>query len=201
MTDEVIYSQGKYIDLDETDAHITGGTVNVTILNPLGSGVNALKVIDYAHHEIHSGTHFIYTDSNQIESGGSVDYLIATPNTTRWAHMMFDLDGSAITQFLLYEDSDRGGSVLQTVGNNNRNSSGTAWVTIHKGINGGTTDGTLIHQYKGGAASAQSRQGISSRNDEEIILKQNSKYVLRVASGTNSNLTNIRLEWYEHTNT
>lgn len=36
--------------------------------------------------------------------------------------------------------------------------------------------------------------------NEEIILKQNTKYILRVTSGTNGNLTNLYLSWYEHTN-
>jgi hypothetical protein len=158
-----------------------------------------LQTIDYAHHEIHAGSHFMYTDAVELGSAGVQNYLITTPNTTSWAHMLFDMDGSAITQFESYEGADRDGTTLQTVGNNNRNSSKVAAVTVHKGYSGGSTDGARIHLYKGGSASAQSRGATAARNDSEIILRQNTKYILRVTSGTAANLTNIRMEWYEHT--
>ena len=161
----------------------------------------AATTIEYPHHEVHSGSHFMYTDAVELGSGAVQEYLITTPNTTKWAHMTFFLDGSAITQFELYEGTDKSGTTLQTVGNNNRNSATTATVTIHKGLAvGGTTDGALLYKYKGGSSTAQSRGASESGNNGEIILKQNTKYILRVTSGTAANLTNVRLEWYEHTN-
>jgi hypothetical protein len=35
-------------------------------------------------------------------------------------------------------------------------------------------------------------------NTEEIILKKNTAYCLMLVSGTAANLTNVKLEWYEH---
>jgi len=184
------------------------GTPIVTFDGPSGQGRSFVKtdkmtaavmMIDYAHHEIHAGSHFIYTDSVELGEA-SQDYLITTPDTAKWAHMLFVLDASAIGQFRLYEGADRDGTTLQTVGNSNRNSSVTAGVTIHKGTSGGTTDGTLINQYKGGSATNQSKGESGSRNDEEIILKQNTKYILRVTAFAASTLCNVKLEWYEHTN-
>jgi len=164
------------------------------------SATRAVKTIDYAHHEIHSGSHYLYTDAVTLNSEGVQDYFITTPDTTKWAHMFFVMDGSAITQFQLFEASDKTGTTLQTVGNSNRNSANTAGVTVHKGTSDGTTDGTQIHIYKGGSSTRESHSGAGSRNDEEIILKQNTKYILRVTSGTNANLVNVMLGWYEHTN-
>jgi len=166
----------------------------------MDSTTHTLQTIDYVHHEIHSGSHYLYTDAVPLNSGGVQNYLITTPDTTRWAHMLFVLDGSAVTQFELYEGADRVGSVLQTLGNSNRNSANTATITVHKGYAGGTTDGNLIYIYKGGSTTGGSRSAASSRNDDEIILKQNTKYILRVTSSTNGNLTNVRLSWYEHVN-
>lgn len=163
------------------------------------NATNSIQTIDYAHHEIHAGSHFIYTDSVELGEA-SQDYLITTPDTTKWAHMMFVLDASAIGQFRLYEGADRDGTTLQTVGNNDRNSSVAAGVTIHKGTSGGTTDGTLINQYKGGSATNQSKGESGSRNDEEIILKQNTRYILRITAFAAETLCNVKLEWYEHTN-
>jgi len=162
---------------------------------------NILKIISDSHHMVHEGKHFMFTDSRQLESGGTVEYLITTPNTTTWAHMTFYLDGSAITQWQFYEDSDRSGGTPFTLGNNNRNSTGTSQLTINwNPTTGGTTRGNLAYYYKGGSTTNQARTGTDSGNDEELILKQNTKYLLLVTSGTAGNLTNVRLEWYETAN-
>ena len=169
------------------------------ILKLIDGMTRAIVTIDYVHHEIHDGSHYLYTDSVEIASGSTQDYLIETANSSKWAHMLFTLDGSAITQFQLYGDTDKSGTTLQNVGNSNRNSTAQARTLIYKGTSGGTTDGTLLYQYKGGSATGvSSRGGAATRNDDEIILKQNAKYILRVTSGTNNNLTNVNLSWYEH---
>jgi hypothetical protein len=165
----------------------------------LDAATEVMMIIDYSHHEVHAGSHFLYTDAVLLASEAAQDYLITTPNTTKWAHMTFVLEGSAITQFELYEGADRDGTTPQTVGNSNRNSAVAATTTVHKGTSGGTTDGTRLHLYKSGSATQQSRSGGGTRNDDELILKQNTKYILRVTSGTNGNLTNVRMSWYEHT--
>lgn len=159
----------------------------------------AVIAIDYSHHEIHEGNHFMYTDAVELDSAATQDYMITTPNTTKYAHMVFVMDGSAITQWQLYESGDRTGTTGQTISNSDRNSTNAATVTIHKGTSAGTTDGNVIHLYKGGSDTNQSRSGAKERNEEEIILKANTKYILRVTSGTDNNLTNVRLSWYEHT--
>jgi hypothetical protein len=160
---------------------------------------HALETIDYVHHEIHAGSAFFYTDSVELGSAAAQDYLITTPDTTKWGHFTFSGTGNAITQVQLYEGSDRTGTSAQTVRNANRNSVTTATITVHKGTSGGTTDGTLIWQRKSGASSAQSRSGVEATHEGEIILKQNTKYLLRITSGTATNLTNLALSWYEHT--
>jgi len=164
------------------------------------SATHTLQAIDYAHHEVHAGSHFMYSDAVELASGAAQYYLITTPDTTKWAHIGYELGGSVITQFEIYEGTDKTGTSLQTVFNNDRNSGKTATTTIHKGVSGGTTDGALIHLHKGGSSTGSTREGVSSGSGEEIILKQNTKYILRITSGTNGNLTNVILEWYEHTN-
>ena len=167
----------------------------------IDASTHTLQTIDYAHHEVHSGSHYFYQDSVELGSGGVQNYLITVPDSTSWPHMTFTMDGLAITQFDLYEDTDKSGSVdaSSKIFNNNRNSSNVAGVTIAKGLTGGTTDGTLIKTYKDGSSSGGSKTSSSTR-EGEVILKQNTKYILRVTSGTAANLTNVKLEWYEHTN-
>jgi hypothetical protein len=160
----------------------------------------SIQSVDYGHHEIHAGSHFFYWDAVTLNSSGTQDYLITVPNTTKWPHVIFELDGSSITTFELYEGSDKTGTTLQSTYNNNRNSATTAGMTVHKGTGGGTTDGTLIRKYQGGASQGSARNTSFSRADMETILKQNTKYILRFTSGTSSNLCNCKIIWYEHTN-
>lgn len=166
----------------------------------LDKATNSIQTIDYEHHEVHAGSHFFYTDSVALNDTGTQDYMITTPNTTKWAHLVFVASGSAITTVQIYEGSDKNGTTLQTVFNSDRNSATVATVTVHKGTSGGTTDGTLIWQRKSGAATQQSRTGMEATRGAEKILKQNTKYIIRITSGTNANLTNLALDWYEHTN-
>lgn len=183
-----------------TNSMITGKTGDTTYQTVrVDSATHSLQTIDYSHHEIHSGSHFMYTDCITLADAATQDYLITTPNTTEWSHMSFEINGSAITAIDVYEGSDKTGTTLQTIFNNNRNSATTSVNTIHKGTSGGTTDGTKIWCHKSGSATNQSISGASSEQSSEIILKQNTKYIFRITSGTNDNLTNIALEWYEHT--
>lgn len=176
-----------------------GKTSDITRQMPrLDASTHAMMIIDYPHHEIHSGSHFFYTDKNTIASAGTVEYLITTPDTTRWAHLVFNITGSAITTVDIYEGSDRTGTTVQTVYNSNRNSLTTATVTIHKGTSAGTTDGSLIWTRKSGSASQISRTGMEATREAEKILKQNTKYLIRITSGTADNLNNVQLDWYEH---
>lgn len=179
---------------------IRGKTSDTTAQVPrVDATTHTIQIIDYAHHEIHAGSHFFYTDSVELGSGATQVYLITTPDTAKWAHLTFSATGSAITTVDLYEGADRVGDAAQTVFNNNRNSATTATVVVHKGITGGTTDGTKIYTIKSGASAGASRSPSVAQRENEIILDQNTKYLLRITSGTAANLTNLQLEWYEHT--
>jgi len=169
----------------------------------------AVPTLDYEHHEIHEGDHFVYHDQVELGSNGTQDYLITVPdmyglkfeNSKKWAHLTFTVSGSAITEYQIYEDTDKTGTTAQTAINNNRNSTNTPLVTIKKGTSGGTTDGTKLPLgMKSGSAQGSSRTGMESSRSSEIILKNNTKYIIRITSGTAANLCNIQLSWYEHTN-
>lgn len=166
----------------------------------LDRATHTLQTIDYAHHEIHAGSHFMYHDCITLANNGTQDYLITTPDSDKWPHLSFEVNGSAITAIDLYEETDKDGTTLQTIFNNDRNSENDSVITIHKGVSGGTTDGTKIWCHKSGSATQQSRSGANSEQASEIILKQDTKYILRITSSTNDNLINLALEWYEHTN-
>lgn len=160
-------------------------------------GTGALVTIDLAHHKVHAGYHFMFTDHVELGSSASKSYLIVTPNEDKFAHIWFDLVGSTITTFEFFEDTDRESSALASFGNNNRNSPILPSTWIYEDPSGGTTDGIRLHIHKGGSSTNQARSSISTGNDEEIILKKNTKYLLKITSGAASNLVNVKLEWYE----
>jgi len=178
------------------------GNTSATTIQPiqLDRATYALMTIDYAHHEIHAGSHYFFQASHEIASAGTIVYMITTPDTDKYAHFIYIIDGTAILQVDFYEAGNRTGTTAQTIVNSDRNSANTSGLLIHLGVSSGTTDGTIIKTYKGGSATAQSRTGPTTRNDSELILKRNTKYLIRLTSGTNNNLCNVKFEWYEHTN-
>lgn len=76
---------------------VSDGAVHVLLSDDEGGAIridsvtNTLQTIDYSHHEVHAGSHFMYTDSVTLGNGGTQDYMIVTPNTMKWAHMTFYL--------------------------------------------------------------------------------------------------------------
>ncbi len=173
---------------------LDGRRITVELVDNISGEITS---IEHTHHEIHESDTFRYSDALTLGSGGTQDYLITTPNTTKWSHFTYSVDGTAITTVSLFEASDKTGTTLQTVWNANRNSAAVAGTTVHKAISGGTTDGTALITYSSGSATNQSRSAANVSHDDEIILKQNTKYILRLTSGTAGNLCNVFLNWYE----
>lgn len=177
-------------------------------LNRDGETISAIELDDmthslltssHEHHEIPEGATFRYSDSISLNSTQEQYYLISTPNTSKWAHFTFTVDGSAITSATLYEATNKVGDVAQVVHNANRNSILTNSTLVFKGVTGGSTNGVVLYPYKSGSATNQARSNANLDHASEIILKQNTKYILHIISDTNSNLININMDWYEHT--
>lgn len=166
---------------------------------PVEPFTQSVKTIEVGHVFIHAGETFRYSNPVTLGSGVSQDYMITTPVSGKSMHTILSIDGTAITSFFVYEAGDRTGTTLQTYYNANRNSATTSTATIHKGTSSGTTDGTLLASYASGTATNQSRGSSNVSHDSEWVLKLNTKYIIRITSGTAGNLCNLYLEWYEHT--
>jgi hypothetical protein len=159
----------------------------------------SLISIDFAHHEIHDGDTFMYHDViDSLASGSSQDYLFTTPNTTKWIHIGHSSEFSAAGTVEIFEGTDRVGITPQTLFNRDRNSAAVSTLTLAKGTSAGTTDGTRIVYWKGGTNQAKtySLHGTS----EEKILKQNTKYIIRLTSRAEANVISFSSTWYEHEN-
>ena len=161
-----------------------------------------LQTIDYEHHEIHAGSHFYICGFETLADNASLDFALTTPDTTKWAHMTYDVSGTSQTEFYIYEASSVTGGTATTPLNNDRNSVKTSDLTIVKNPSV-TTLGTMIYStsrgFAGATPSKADAEGIVTRS-REIILKQNTTYIFRVTSRDGDNIINYCGEWYEHTN-
>lgn len=167
----------------------------------LDKATNSVNTIDYAHHEIHDGSHFYWTDyDSDVDTGTPKYYRITTPNTTKWAHVMFVLYSEGVGTWQLFENPtvNAAGTTVTPL-NSNRNSLTAATLVIAYDPTS-TADGTLIKVWRTGSGTTlPTRIGSETRSDEEIILKQNEDYFLKFTPDSNDAKTKIEISWYEHT--
>ncbi len=181
-----------------TAAGIYGRTGD--LVRPIGidAATHALMTIDYAHHEIHSGSHFFIKDYVDSLSNGQVyDFLVIVPDTLKRPHTLIHFDFEAEATYELYEGttvSDNGTAL--TSFNNNRNSA-TAATTLAYHTPTVTGVGTRI---AGSITGSRRRVGGDIRSEGELILDQANTYLLRITNNTtSSNWMDYHFVWYEHT--
>jgi hypothetical protein len=166
----------------------------------IDKATRAVTTIDYAHHEVHAGSEYFITYSATVASGNSMDILVITPDTTKWSHAPWEIESTLVTTFYIYEGTtvSNNGTDLSEI-NSNRNSASVAGTqTYHTPTVTGTGTQIYIEAF-GISTGAFVRVGGESNSTQEIILKQNTKYLFRITSGTNGSLISFRLRWYEHT--
>jgi len=117
------------------------GRVNADLVRPLridGSS-HAQNVITYAHHEIHSGSHFYIDGYASLGVGGTLFVKLVTPNLTRWGHFIWEINSNGILTTTFDEDATGGmaGGAVVTIHANNRNTN--CWTGRHTGPNNEAT--------------------------------------------------------------
>jgi hypothetical protein len=160
------------------------------------ASTNAVTQIDYEHHETHGGSHYYICNHQEFSNAEVVDFTVITPDTAKWTHMTFMIEGTGATSVDIREDAavDVAGTAVASF-NNNRNSVNTTGMTIRVGDTF-TDEGDLISSSYSGA---NKQAGFVDRN-KEIVMKQNSVYIFRITNETAQvNEVNYCAEWYEHT--
>ena len=71
-------------------------------------------------------------------------------------------------------------------------------MTITSGV-GCSSDGTLISNIKWGGEAFKSISGGSGVREDMIILKQNTTYLRKFISGSDSNVIGFKATWFEYT--
>jgi len=184
----------------------TNGLQKIQIVDPanvarsveMDSVGRYLLMIDPAHHHIHEGEMFVYKDVISLNSAGTQDYIMTTPNSNTISHFAYEIDGQGQVTIEIFEATDKTPTTLQTSYSRNRNSLISPVMTIHKNQSGGTTDGTRIIWRKTGSDSASAKVLTVVGSGHEIMLKKNTKYLFRITSGLNSNIISLSFDWYEH---
>ena len=162
----------------------------------------ALISIGYEHHEIHAGSHFFVCGYDpDMDAAEFADFQLTTPNTTKWLHMVFQIQATASCTLSIYEGATVvADGVAVTAYNNNRNSSTVTGLTLLQANGTVSVPGTLIYSQAFGAATTPSKTegGVAAR-EREIVLKQATTYRFRIDSDTDNNVVSWCGEWYEHT--
>jgi len=166
----------------------------------------AIQVILYPHSAIHGGYSFMIKDYLDLATDAVSDIRITTSNTTKWIHLLPTFGSETEYRYQIYEDA-----VITVAGaavtprNRNRNfpdNSSLAVDTIDNAslalANDDTniTDATLIYN---GVTGPTHKEGGGDRGADEITLKQNTIYTLRLTC-VSAGWADILINWYELTN-
>lgn len=163
----------------------------------IDSSTRAATTIDYEHHEIHGGDHYNISAFQDISSGSHIDIIINTLDTPKWTHMVFEAAVESESSLCIFEGitADNDGTSIPAF-NNNRNSSNVSGLII-------SADSTVTNE---GACIVAAKQGSGKgtggfvRGAQELILKQNTKYLFRISNDSVSTAwASQKLTWYEHT--
>jgi len=184
-----------------TAANMFGRVSDTVVKNArLDASTEAQITITYGHHELHDGT--AYSCSDVVNVSSTTQYwMVTTPDTTAWAHMIFDAECTGEMLLTITEGADRTGTTALSKINHNRNSANTSGLTMHRGYSAGTTNGAVtLRSTRVGSTGVGSKtiSGGGLRGQNEYILKQNTKYI--IAATTYANVyVSLHLEFYEHT--
>ncbi len=170
-------------------------------VNPLADlATHATIVVDYPHHELHAGSAYFVIYSALANDTDVIEIRFQTPNTTKWAHMLIDIEAALAATAEIWEGTTKtheAGNVLAAL---NRNSANTSGLTICHTPGGAQAGAATIMEYVGSATvSGRVAAGGHSGGRNEVILDQNNDYLIRVTSRADANALTIVLDWYEHT--
>jgi hypothetical protein len=169
---------------------------------------NALRTIDYAHHEIHSGSSF--RAQTYVASGTQRIIAFKVGAGTKQPHMTWDYDTESSAHVTLLEAptwTTNTGARL-TCMQSNRNSGNTSILEGDGTGAGGFVAGEVVTNPTGLAGGtvislryvfAPKQAGNSGLKRTEVVLLPNTQYAFVLDSDDGAKGMQLRLDWYEHT--
>ncbi len=166
------------------------------LLNTIDPVSSALRTLLAEHYQIHNGSHFFSRDFIDLGNGATHNILVVTPDTTKWSHFIFAIEHELEAFVTFTEGVATGGDGTPvTAFNNNRNSVEVSTTLLFHTPTSPTGGDVLARDRKGSGK----KFGGGGRSEEEIVLKQNTKYLVSITNGTASNnLINWEFSFYEN---
>ena len=181
----------------------------------IDAATRALETIDYAHHEIHSGSSFsVHNYDVDFDKSDELNVCFTTPNTTKWCHVVPLVSCTTKAVFELLEgptiSAGSGTTLVPTNRNFNYQGVKTSAVSNLEGTPAANSvqvnatisaDGTQKHAEAFGAKKGKAQSG-GVRDMDEYILKQNTTYAFRLkgtGTGDDNAMGSMEITWYEHT--
>ena len=170
----------------------------------IDGSTETLQMIEYEHHEIHSGSHFFVHGVVDLSINEVYDIRITTQNTSKEAHFLYHILTDSKTDIYMYEGVQIAAAGTNIpIYNNNRNLP-TNSILLFSGILNTSTalanEDTLLagstaitHRKSGDGKEG----GVVDRSDE-LILKRGTVYCKRFIA-TAAGYINWKFQWYEHT--
>lgn len=151
------------------------------------------RIIHEPHDMIHAGKHAFFIDSNSLGSSVTRDILLVTP-VNESVHFIMQVYAAG-GQFWIYEDTvttDDG--TVQTTHLHNRQIADSSPMTVYLGPTISSV-GTLLATVLAPVGKTEVLVISVERDDHEIVLKKNTKYLLRYTTSEAGILTN-HFDWY-----
>ena len=159
--------------------------------------------LEVSHHRIHEGNHFsVDRISKNIDPLFPKYFLIITPpaapipSDTIVIHMIFSVSANDVVDVTFFEDSIVSANGIPLfIKNGNRNSTTPSLTQISEGP-AVVLEGTKIFE---GLSIAGQTIGELDRDEDEIVLKIGSNYLLKITPSTPGPSTNatIDFDWYD----
>ena len=171
---------------------VAKGVDNVLSIDSYG----ALHTIDQAHHEIHEGDYWFADDVSATLTANAIKYwLLVTPNEATALHSLPVIISTGEIILEVYE-----GVTVATNGtelpllNRDRNSTATTTYKFYKDPTTPVTTGCPLVRYVR-VGSGKNAAG-DSRSDAELILKSNTKYLIKATAITNGTFISCHVNGY-----
>jgi len=160
------------------------------------SVTGALKTIDVAHDEVHTGSSFIaFLYNADLDDGQVANIRLVAPDTSVRCHLIVDVTGTNATTWALYKDTTHTIGTPLTAFNKEQNSDSAATMTASHTASGGA-DGTMIEP---GAFGEKKTGGGADRGRDEWIVEQGAVWLLQATSRAADNKVVLIAKWYEET--
>jgi len=158
----------------------------------------AVTGVSSAHYKIHEGSSFQVRDVQNINTT-TQKWMITTPDSKTYAHILFNVFCTGEMSVLVTEGADRAGTTVLTPINRRRvGTPAAATVVVHRDVSGGATDGAIeLEKVRVGATDKFSAAISEHRDQNEYVLKPNTKYVMVITTYADVHVS-LHLDWYEH---